>query len=303
MTVWHRLLPALLICPSLALPASKEMVELQRDVALIQDQIRALQNSQNEKFATLQVLVQQAVDGANRASTAVAMIQSNLDKSVRDQQKSVVEPVVGVGAKVDQLTNEFQAVRESVADISSQVGKLQQQMIDIGNAVRSMQTPAAAPPPAGGTAPGNPQASEGPPPVPAETLYQNAMRDRSGGKDDLALQEFTDYLKYYGSTTLAPNAQFYLAELHLKQNNLDDALREFDMVLEKYPDNNKTADALYMKGATLVKMGKRTQGKQEFCELVKRFPSNDLASRARTQVRNLGLTCGPSSVSRTKKRS
>ena len=83
MTVWHRLLPALLICPSLALPASKEMVELQRDVALIQDQIRALQNSQNEKFATLQVLVQQAVDGANRASTSVAMIQSNLDKSVR----------------------------------------------------------------------------------------------------------------------------------------------------------------------------------------------------------------------------
>ena len=58
----------------------------------------------------------------------------------------------------------------------------------------------------------------------------------------------------------------------MKQNKLDDALREFDMVLEKYPDNNKTPDALYMKGATLVKMGKRTQGKQEFCELVEALP-------------------------------
>ena len=46
------------------------------------------------------------------------------------------------------------------------------------------------------------------------------------------------------------------------------------MVLEKYPDNNKTADALYMKGQTLVKMGRRTQGGQEFQELIKRFPSD-----------------------------
>ena len=72
------------------------------------------------------------------------------------------------------------------------------------------------------------------------------------------------------------------------------------MVLEKYPDNNKTPDALYMKGATLVKMGKRTQGKQEFCELVKRFPSNDLAGKARAQVKSLGLTCGPASPARRK---
>ena len=73
------------------------------------------------------------------------------------------------------------------------------------------------------------------------------------------------------------------------------------MVLEKYPDNNKTPDALYMKGATLVKMGKRTQGKQEFCELVKRFPSNDLSGKARSQVKALGLTCGPATPVRKKK--
>jgi len=293
MTVWRRMLPALLICPSLALPASREIVELQRDVALLQEQVRTLQKSQDEKLGVLQVLVQQAVDASNKANTAVAVLQSGLTQNLKDQQKSVVDPVVGVGAKIDQMGSDFQALRESVADISSQVGKLQQQMIDIGNAVRSMQTPAAAPPPTG-SAPGSlPPQAESAPPVPAATLYANAMRDRSGGKDDLALQEFGDYLHYYGNSELAPNAQFYVAELHLKQSNLDDALREFDMVLEKYPDNNKTPDALYMKGTTLVKMGKRTQGKQEFCELVKRFPSNDLAGRARTQVKNLGLTCGP----------
>jgi tol-pal system protein YbgF len=191
-----------------------------------------------------------------------------------------------------------------VADITSQMGKLQQQMIDIGNAVKTLQPAAAPPPPANGIGTGTvAQPNAGVPPVSSETLYQNANRDRNGGNDDLALQEYTDYLKYYGTTTFAPNAQFYIAEIHFRQGKLDDALQEFDMVLEKYPDNNKTADALYMKGQTLVKMGKRTQGKQEFCELVKRFPSNDLAGKAKSQVKALGLTCGAAATPAKRKRS
>jgi len=293
MTFWRGLAAALWICPLLAPAASREIVELQRDVAQLQEQVRTLQRSQDEKLAGIQVLVQQALDAANKANTSVALLQNNLQQSIKEQQKSVVDPVVGVGTKLDQMTTDVQALRESVADISSQMGKLQQQVIDIGNAVRTIQSP-AAPPPGNTSGPStSPGSTASVPPMPAEQLYQNAMRDRSGGKDDLALQEFADYLKYYGSTSLAPNAQFYVAELHLKQNNLDQALQEFDMVLEKYPDNNKTPDALYMKGATLVKMGKRTQGKAEFCELAKRFPANDLAGRARAQVKSLGLTCGP----------
>ena len=307
MTFRHALLPALLICPCFCpiatFAASKEIVELQRDLALLQEQVRTLQRSQDEKFSAIQTLVQQALDSANKTSTSVALLQNNLLQSFKDQQKSVVNPVVGVGAKLDQMTTDVSAMRESLADVSSQLGKLQQQVIDIGNAVRTIQAPPAAPPPANGL-PGMGAAaspSGDVPPVPAATLYQNANRDRNGGNDDLALKEYSDYLKYYGDSNLAPNAQFYVAQIHAKENNLDQALAEYDMVLEKYPDNNKTPDALYEKGATLVKMGKRTQGKQEFCELVKRFPTNDLASRARSQVKALGLTCGPASPARKKK--
>jgi TolA-binding protein len=302
MTFWRTLLPALLICPSLTFAASKEIVELSRDVALLQEQVRALQRSQDEKFSAIQVLVQQALDAANKANTSVALLQNNLQQTSKDQQSKVVTTVIDLGAKMDAMTTDFGALRESVADISSQVGKLQQQMVDIGNAVRTIQALPAAPPPATGQPGGSPTAASGNvPPVPAETLYQNANRDRSGGNDDLALKEYGDYLTYYGNTNFAPNAQYYIAEIHYRQNKLDDALAEFDMVLEKYPDNNKTADALYMKGATLVKLGKRTQGKQEFCELVKRFPSSDLAGKARSQVKALGLTCGPAAPVRRKK--
>lgn len=304
MSFWRALVPALLICPSLTFAASREIVELQRDVALLQEQLRTLQRSQDEKLAAIQVLIQQALDASNKANTSVALLQSNLQQTGKEQQNRVVTTVVDLGTKMDAMTTDFSALRETVTDISSQVGKLQQQMVDIGNAVRTIQTPAVAPPQSGGGSvppPGNGGTASGMPQVPAETLYQNAMRDQGGGKDDLALQEFSQYLNDYGNTNLAPSAQFHVAEIHLKQGKLDDALREFDLVLEKYPDNNKTPDALYMKGATLVKMGKRTQGKTEFCELVKRFPSNDLAGKARTQVKGLGLTCGPAAPAHRKR--
>ena len=221
MTFWRTLLPALLICPSLTFAASKEIVELSRDVALLQEQVRTLQRSQDEKLAAIQVLVQQALDSANKANTSVALLQNNLQQNSKEQQSKVVTTVTDLSSKMDTVTTDVSALRESVTDISSQMGKLQQQMVDLGNAVRSIQTPAAAPPPSlgGASSPASGPGGSGAgtvPPVSSETLYQNANRDRSGGKDDLALQEYGDYLKYYGNTDLAPNAQFYIAEIHLK---------------------------------------------------------------------------------------
>jgi tol-pal system protein YbgF len=152
---------------------------------------------------------------------------------------------------------------------------------------------APPPPPPAQTAVGGTAAPAETPTISATDLYANAMRDRSGGKLDLALQEFSDYLKWYGNTELAPNAQFYIATIHSSQGDYDNAVQEFDMVLEKYPDNNKTSDALYNKGLVLTKMGRRTDGAQEYRELIKRFPTNELSKRACEQLKGMGLSCGP----------
>ncbi len=68
-------------------------------------------------------------------------------------------PIAGVGAKVDNLTNDMAEVRNAVADLTTQVNRLQQQLTDINNAIKVMQAPPAAPPPVSGTGPG----TSGPP--------------------------------------------------------------------------------------------------------------------------------------------
>ena len=277
--------------------ASREILDLQRDVAQIQDQLRSLQQSQDQRLAALTTLAQQALDAANKANTSVSVLESGIRQNLREQEKNVVAPVAGVGLRIDQMTTGVQSLHQSVSDITSLLGKLQQQVTDLSNAVRSAQAPAPPPPPPGqegsaslAPASGAPPASAAPP-VPAETLYSNAMRDRSGGKADLALSEFGDYVKYYSNTDLAPRAQFYIAEIHYQRGDFDSAMREFDTVVERYPSNDLTADALYMKGMSQIKLGRPTQGNQTLQTLIKKYPTSSASTRACNQIKTTGLSC------------
>jgi len=279
----------LAVAPALSFAAaSKEMQELQRDVALLQDQVRQLQQSQDKQLAALTVLVQQAVDAANHANTAVAVIQSGLQQSFSQQESKVVAPVVGLSTRMDSLSNNFTTLQQSVADLTSLVEKLQAQMTDLNNAVKVMQAPAPAPPPTAGAPPA---AAANPCPTYSKDLYDNAQRDRQGGKLDIALQEFGDYLRCFGSTDLAPNAQYFIGTIHFAQGDYPTSLQDFDTVLEKYSDNNKTPGALFYKGETLVKMSRRTDAQKEYRDLIQRFPKDNLAAQACSRLTDLGYRC------------
>jgi len=286
--------------------ASKEMMDLQRDVALLAQQVRDLQQAQDKQLAALTVLVQQAVDAANHANTAVAVIQSSFQQSISLQESKVVAPVVGLSTRMDNMANDFRTLQQSVADLTSLVEKLQVQMTDLNNAVKVMQAPAPAPPAtAGGSPAGQAAAAANPCPGSGKDLYDNAQRDRTGGKFDIALQEFGDYLRCFGSTDLAPNAQYYIGTIHLAQSDFPTALQDFDMVLEKYSDNNKTPGALFYKGETLVKMGRRTDAQKEYRDLIQRFPKDAMAAQACSRLADLGYHCPVPATTHTapKKRS
>jgi tol-pal system protein YbgF len=308
--IFRRLISLVLLFPAVAPAVSKEMQELMRDVALLQQQVKDMQQSQDSKLTELKVMMQQSIDSANRATTAVAGMEGNLRAIMQQQLTGVVSSAAGVGSKVDGMSGDVQALRAAVEDITGRLGKLQQQITDLNKAVQVVQACAPPPPAPGAVNPGSPTpgpggAVSGPPPnlPPATQLYENARRDHAGGKLDLALQEFQDYLKYYGNTDLAPNAQFYIGNIHFAQGDYESAVADFDAVLEKYGDNSKTPDAMLMKGKTLVKMGQPTKGAAEFRELIKKFPTSDQATQAKAQLRSLGLpyTSAPSST-RSKKR-
>jgi len=270
----------LLLLPSV-FGQKKEILEMQRDILQMQDQVRSLQRSQDEKLAAIQVLLQQTLDAANKANTATAVLEASLRDKLKDQEKNLVVPVAGLGSKVDQMSSDFSSVRESVADLTSRLGKLQNQVADLSQAIRTLSAPPPPPPGAAPTAAGPPAG------VSAEQLYNAALRDRTSGNADLAIAQFKDYIQYFGTSDLAPNAQFYIGEIEYLRGDYTAALAAFDKLLEAYPDNAKTADALLLKGRALVKSGYKAEARTEFETLIKKFPSHENAAKAKMELRAL----------------
>jgi TolA-binding protein len=287
---------ALALVPLRSPAASKEIMELQRDVAGLQEQLRLLKESQDKQLSALTVLVQQALDTSKTSTTGVAVIQNNLQQSLKDLEAKVVTPVAGLSTRLDGMDQDMRILQQSVSDLTGSMNKLQQQLTDLNRAVAILQAPAPAPPaatsPTGGGAPMANAVPENAPCPPASQLFPDANSDRGAGKYDLALKEYADYLRCYGNLPLAPNAQFYIGSVHSLQGDNESAVKDFDVVLEKYPDNNKTPDALYSKGLALEKLGRLTDGANEFAELIKRFPKSDLAAKACDQRKAMGLNCG-----------
>src|SRR5437867_9254356 len=139
-----RLRVGLLVClllPTFGSGANREIVELQRDVATVQDQVRALSSGSAEKLTAITVLLQQTLEAANNTNKAAAALESRMNDRLKEQTASVGQPVAVVGAKVEQMSNDFLSMRESMNDIVSRMGKLEQKLADLNNTMRTIQAP------------------------------------------------------------------------------------------------------------------------------------------------------------------
>lgn len=294
--IGYCLILLLAVASPLAAQKTNDLIrELQRDVALMQDNLRMLNSKFDEKMAVVTTLLQQALDEAKSANKSVAVLDRQLRDSLKEQQNLVAAPVATLGSKVDQMGQDFLGLRESVQDLSARMAKLQAQLTDVALAVKTIKEPPPPPPPATGGGSGGP-----PPGASAQQVYESALRDKNGGNLDLAMEQFRNYLAWFPNTELAPNAQFYIGEIHYYKENFDEAIQALDQVLEKYPENNKTADALYMKGMALFKSGKKSQAGQVFGDVIKNYPNTDVAKKAAAMRRALGLpvTAPPSAKKR-----
>src|SRR5438552_4767113 len=281
-----------LIGPRPAAAVAREIIELQRDVTSLLQGQKDIATQVTQDHTVMRTLIEQSNDTVGKLNGTM----SGLQKSVQDVQANS-------GARLDTMSTQVQGLSDNLEEIKSRLGKLNQQLVDLQNTVQSLDgkiSGAAAPAPAPGTA--TPTTSTVAPPnssaVPtgapsADTLYSNGLRDITSGKYDLPSSEFQDYLKYYGDTDLASNAQFYLGEIAYSQKNYDLAVAEYEKVLNNYPKSFKLAPARLKKGMALIERGQKTGGVRELREVVRRYPGTEEDRRARAKLKELGVTVTP----------
>src|SRR5467141_1880690 len=271
-----------LVGPRPAEAVARELIELQRDVTSLLQGQKDLSTQVTQDHTVMKTLVEQSSDNVNKLGATM----SSLQKSVQDVQANS-------GARLDTMSTQVQGISDNLEEIKSRLGKLNQQLVDLQNSVQSVDAKISGAAPATGTA--SPTASTaGSSAMPAgapsaDTLYSNGLRDITSGKYDLARSEFQDYLKYYGDTDLASNAQFYLGEISFKQKQFADAVASYEKVLTNYPKSFKLAPARLRKGMALIELGQKNNAVREFREVVRRYPGTEEDRQARAKLKELGV--------------
>jgi len=283
--------------PAPAGAVAREIIELQNDVTQLLQGQQNLQTEITQNSAVQRTLIEQSLDSVNKLNASMSAVQ-----------KTTQDFSAASGARLDTMGTQVQGLSDNVSDLQARLGKLDQKLTDIQNTLQNVDSKLAspAPPPSSGPPstmngpsgtmptipPGGPAASAAGPPASADVLYSNALRDVNGKHNELATQEFQDYLRYYGDTDLASNAQFYLGEIAYNQNQFQAALDAYNKVIENYPKSFKTASARMKKGFCLAELGQKASAVRELRAVVRLYPGTDEARRSSAKLKEMGATVG-----------
>lgn len=122
-------------------------------------------------------------------------------------------------------------------------------------------------------------------PLSAESLYEQG-RDLILNKGDVnkgraILEEF---IKSRPQSELLPNAYYWIGEAYYSEKNFENAIVQFQDVIEKYPSHSKASAALYKQSLAFESLGEGKKARALLKKLIEVYPASDEAKKAKTRI-------------------
>ncbi len=203
------------------------------------------------------------------------------------------QSLLELAAQVDQLQAETQALRGELETLRydfDNAGNRQRELyLDMDRRLQGMETRAAAPVAApqanGDSALAGGSLPSGQLLVPGGSdrdNYQAAFDLLKEGRYQEAAGAFKQFLVVFPNSTVADNAQYWLAETYYVQREFSTSLPAFEKVLADYPESRKVPDALLKIGYCNYELNKLAAAKTALEQVVTQYPDTT-AGRLATQ--------------------
>jgi tol-pal system protein YbgF len=255
----------------LLLPACairKEIAATKSDTAYLRAQVDSLRVEQRRlraDLAGLRSLAQQTVDVANRLR---ADLQVQLGQ-VAEQTQVLSDRLEDTGRRISNLPSKLRYVAPPPPAPTVSAPP------DTANKAT------AAPPDSTKPEVAQPAAGD------AQQIYEAAYQDLVKGQYDIARQGFQQYLQMEPEGALADNAHYWIGESYYSQKNHEEAIKEFNVVLDKFAEGDKVPSAMLKLGYAQIAMGKRAEGRKNLEALIKKFPQSNEANLAKARLKEL----------------
>ena len=241
----------------------------------------------------------------NEARRRVEALRSQIVENQRivDERLSKMESAVAGAtdrSAVLQLSNQIEALRGDIAKMRGQLEVVSNQVetadkrqkdlyLDIDTRIRKLEeareqqaAAAAAQPPA--PPPGQPTQPTESQQAGEMRAYQAALDQFKLGNYSLAVAAMQGFLVTYPSSTLAPNAQYWIGMGYSGQRDYKNAIAAQRKLLATYPDSEKAPDALLSIASSQETMGDRRSAQKTLEEVIARYPSSSAAASAKQRI-------------------
>jgi tol-pal system protein YbgF len=104
---------------------------------------------------------------------------------------------------------------------------------------------------------------------------------REEKKFDQAINGLYDFIDQYEEGDLTVNAYYWLGEVYLAENQLEQAKQAFTIVATRYGDHRKAPDAVYKLGVTLDRQGEADEAGRRMKTVIRNYPDSNAASLAK----------------------
>jgi tol-pal system protein YbgF len=267
-----------------AVAANREHQQLMADIRMLQEQSQQLQ-----------LMLTSLAD-------ALRTLNGRLDDQASVERKAFADQKL----LIDNVSSDLRVVREKLDDTGVRVNSLSQEMQSMRDALNQLPAQLAPPvtmlpdgtmaPPADGSAPSTdaPVAGGTPAAVPAPTvpagpagglspqrMFDTAQADYAAGQWSLAIAGFEQYIRTFGNTDRADDAQFYIGESYQLDSKFKEAVTAYDKVIANYPTGDRVPQALYKRGVALSLLGDNDRARESFQQVIRNYPNSEVAVLAR----------------------
>jgi tol-pal system protein YbgF len=122
--------------------------------------------------------------------------------------------------------------------------------------------------------------------------YQAAFDLLRNAKYEESAQAFEAFLAAFPSSPLADNAQYWLAETYYVRRQFEDALPQFQKVIDGYPNSSKLPDALLKVGFCNYELKRMEPARTALQQVARQFPDTTAARLATQRLERIAQEGG-----------
>lgn len=247
----------ILLAPTGCFTPKSEGDETRDQVKTITQRFDAREAQWNQAIQSYQDEVAKLHETLKEAAELMARNSANVGQEVQDLQMTLAQ----TKGDVDESKQAIAKLTKDLADFETRTD----------SAVTALTRIVMAPPASA-------------PIVTADGLFAKAYKEYSQKKYDTARTDFRDFLLKFPFDPRAANAQFWIGDAFLQENNYASAIPEYQKVLDNYPSSDVADQAMFKEGQAFFAVKWCSPALAYLGDLPKKYPTSSSVVEAKKLV-------------------